>query len=56
MSQIGLHRECDDLERIIEDLAAGKETCEIGDTRYTFEDALDYGPASSTMGSGPDNY
>ena len=42
MSQIGLHRECDDLERIIEDLAAGKETCEIGDTRYTFEDALDY--------------
>ncbi len=42
MSQIGLHRECDDLERIIEDLAMGKETCEIEDSRYTFEDVLNY--------------
>lgn len=42
MNQIGLSRECRDLEQIINDLADGKETCEIGDTRYTIGDAIDY--------------
>ena len=42
MSRVGLSRECKDLAFIIENLTAGKETCEIGDTRYSLEDAIDY--------------
>lgn len=42
MTQFGLSSECKDLELIIGNLAAGKETCEIGDTRYALEDVIDY--------------
>lgn len=36
---IGLSRECEDLELIIDNLATGKET---GESRYSLEEALDY--------------
>lgn len=42
MNQTGLTRECSNLQVIIDDLSSGKETCEIGDTRYTLDDAIDY--------------
>ena len=42
MTQFGLSSECKDLELIIGNLVAGKETCEIGDTRYALEDVIDY--------------
>ena len=42
MSQIGLNRECMNLERIIEDLATGKEKCADDDPQYSLNEALDY--------------
>ncbi len=47
MNQIGLSKECKDLEQIIDNLALGKETFdnetyEIEGTEYTPEEAIDY--------------
>ena len=42
MIRSNLDNECNDLALIIDNLAAGKEECEIGDTRYTLDDVLDY--------------
>lgn len=42
MHQLGLSSKCKNLELIIENLTAGKETCEIGDDRYSLEDVIDY--------------
>ena len=42
MDRLGLDRECKDLALIIDDLASGKETCEIRDTQYTLNEAIDY--------------
>lgn len=38
----GLDKACRDLERIVENLASGKETVEIADPYYTFENVLAY--------------
>ena len=35
-----LNDECKNLELIINDLVEGRETCEIGDDRFTLEDVL----------------
>jgi len=42
MGRIGLSNECQTLELIISNLETGKDTCEIGDTRYSLKDAIDY--------------
>ena len=42
MNQIGLNQECLTLERIIEDLATGKERCADVNPQYSLEEALDY--------------
>ena len=42
VKRAGLDKECRDLERIIEHLAAGKETVEIADPFYTPENVLEF--------------
>ncbi len=42
IQKTGLDRECRDLERILADLAAGKETVEIADPYYSLENVLAY--------------
>lgn len=42
MKRTNLNSECKELELIIDSLAAGSEICEIGDTRYTLDDVLEY--------------
>ena len=37
-----LNNECKNLELIIEDLATGKETCDISDDQYSVDDVLEY--------------
>lgn len=42
MKQVGLSKECRDLEMIISNLEAGQEKSEIEDSSYTLEEAIDY--------------
>lgn len=42
MRQVGLSKECKDLEMIINNLEAGQERNEIEDSSYTREEAIDY--------------
>lgn len=42
IKRIGLDKECRDLERLLEDLASGKETVKIADPFYTLENVLAY--------------
>lgn len=42
MNRTDLCFECRELAHIIDNLATGKESCEIGDTRYSLDDVLDY--------------
>ena len=42
MMRTDLNSECKNLKRIIDDLAAGRETCEIQDDRFTPDDVLEY--------------
>ena len=42
MMKTNLNNECKNLELIIEDLATGKETCDISDDQYSVDDVLEY--------------
>ena len=42
MKRTDLCFECRELAHIIDNLATGKESCEIGDTRYSLDDVLDF--------------
>ena len=42
MEKVGLSEEIKNLELIIDDLAAGREECEISDPQNTLEDALEF--------------
>ena len=42
MIQTDLSRECKDLALIIDDLATGKEICDIRDTRFSLDEAIEY--------------
>ena len=42
MSQVGLAKECQALERVISDLEAGKITCEILETKYSLGGIIGY--------------
>ena len=42
MEKVGLSEEIKKLELIIDDLAAGREECEISDQKNTLEDALEF--------------
>ena len=42
VKRTGLDKECRALERIIDRLSGGEETCEIADRFYTLENALEF--------------
>ena len=42
MERIGISKECENLELIIETLVAGKETSDIGDSQYSLDDVIEY--------------